>query len=76
MLHNKDIDISKFSGRMICQARNDLITHSEIIQFYICVTGEYRLVGKENALSPKITFILSYGCYCCSYLSGIPCLAL
>lgn len=33
----KDIDISKFSGMMIYQTRNDLIRYSETIQFYVNV---------------------------------------
>lgn len=61
MPHNKDIVISKFSGMMIYQARKDLVGHLKIIQFYICVIREYRLIGKENALSLKGLLILPDG---------------
>lgn len=61
MLHNKDTVISKFSGMIIHQARKDLIGHLKIIQFYIYVIGDYRLIGKENALSLKSILILPDG---------------
>lgn len=59
--HNKDIDISTFSGIMTYQTKEWVVRYSESLQFYVCVIREYRWIWKKNALSLKIILILPYG---------------